>query len=91
VDEKDIEPHGPVGNITERNNNGFSSHDFQKTDEAHEYRRAIGHPLRSEWRAIKTQRLHVTKTDTLIFSIPANRLRDMLDERMMLPALEAGS
>ncbi len=53
VEEKDIEPHVPVWDKTERKNNSFSSNDFHWNEEAEEYRCPAGNPLRSEWRAFK--------------------------------------
>lgn len=67
VDEKDIEPHVPVWDKTERKNESLSISDFQWSEEAQEYRCPTGHALRSEWRAFKNQRSHVTKADTIIF------------------------
>jgi hypothetical protein len=56
VDEKDIEPHVPVLDKTERKNESLSISDFQWNEEVHEYRCPTGHALRSEWRAFKNQR-----------------------------------
>ncbi|CAI9000432.1 transposase [Pseudomonas sp. IT-P218] len=67
VDEKEIEPHVPVWDKTERKNESISISDFQWREEAQEYRCPTGHALRSEWRAFKNQRSHVTKADTIIF------------------------
>jgi hypothetical protein len=67
VNEKDIEPHVPVWDKTERKNESLSISDFQWNEEAQEYRCPTGHALRSEWRAFKNQRSHVTKADTIIF------------------------
>lgn len=67
VNEKDIEPHVPVWDKTERKNESLSISDFQWSEGAQEYRRPTGHALRSEWRAFKNQRSHVTKADTIIF------------------------
>ncbi|KPW91923.1 Transposase [Pseudomonas amygdali pv. photiniae] len=67
VNEKDIEPHVPVWDKTERKNESLSISDFQWSEEAQEYRCPTGHALRSEWRAFKNQRSHVTKADTIIF------------------------
>ena len=67
VDEKDIEPHVPVWDKTERKNESFSISDFQWNEEVHEYRCPTGHALRSEWRAFKNRRSHVTKANTIIF------------------------
>jgi hypothetical protein len=67
VEEKDIEPHVPVWDKTERKNDSFSSNDFHWNEEAEEYRCPAGTPLRSEWRAFKNERSHVTKANTIIF------------------------
>jgi len=45
----------------------FSSNDFHWNEEAEEYRCPAGNPLRSEWRAFKNERSHVTKANTIIF------------------------
>lgn len=67
VEEKDIEPHVPMWDKTERKNDSFSSNDFHWNEEAEEYRCPAGNPLRSEWRAFKNERSHVTKANTIIF------------------------
>lgn len=65
--EKDPEPHVPVWDKTERQNETFSSNDFHWNEEIGEYRCLAGRPLRSEWRAFKRQRSHVTKANTVIY------------------------
>ncbi len=67
VEEKDIEPHVPVWDKTERKNDSFSSNDFHWNEEAEEYRCPAGNALRREWRAFKNERSHVTKANTIIF------------------------
>jgi transposase len=67
VNEKGIEPHVPVWDRTQRNDETLSSSDFQWNDRADEYRCPQGHALRSEWRAFKNPRTHVTKADTIIY------------------------
>jgi transposase len=67
VDEKGIEPHVPVWDRTQRNDETLSSSDFQWNDQADEYRCPQGHALRSEWRAFANPRTHVTKADTIIY------------------------
>ena len=67
VEEKDIEPHVPVWDKTERKNDSFSSNDFHWNEETEEYRCPAGNALRSEWRAFKNERSHVTKANTIIF------------------------
>lgn len=60
VHEKDIEPHVPGWDKTERKSDSLSSSDFQWDEEPQEYRCPTGHALRSEWRAFRNQRSHVT-------------------------------
>ncbi len=67
VEEKNIKPHVPVWDKTERKNDSFSSNDFHWNEEAEEYRCPAGNVLRSEWRAFKNERSHVTKANTIIF------------------------
>jgi len=67
VDEKQIEPHVPVWDMTQRNDATLSSSDFQWDEQADEYRCPQGRPLRSQWRAFKKLRTHVTKADTIIY------------------------
>ena len=67
VEEKDIEPHVPVWDKTERKNDSFSSNNFHWNEEAEEYLCPAGNALRSEWRAFKNERSHVTKANTIIF------------------------
>lgn len=67
VEEKQIEPHVPVWDKTQRNDETLSSSDFQWDAQADEYRCPQGHVLRSQWRAFKNLRSHVTKADTIIY------------------------
>ena len=67
VDEKGIEPHIPVWDKTQRQDDTLSSSDFQWDEAANEYRCPEGHALRSERRAFKTARSHVTQADTIIY------------------------
>ena len=67
VDEKQIEPHVPVWDMTQRNDETLSSSEFQWDEQADEYRCPQGRPLRSQWRAFKKLRTHVTKADTIIY------------------------
>ena len=67
VDEKHIEPHVPVWDMTQRNDETLSSSDFQWDEQADEYRCPEGHVLRSQWRPFKNLRTHVTKADTIIY------------------------
>jgi hypothetical protein len=67
VEDKGIEPHVPVWDRTQRNDETLSSSEFQWNDQADEYRCPQGHALRSEWRAFKNARTHVTKANTIIY------------------------
>jgi hypothetical protein len=67
VHEKAIEPHVPVWDKTHRNDETLSSSDFQWDEQADEYRCPQGHALRSQWRAFKNPRTHVTKAATIIY------------------------
>jgi transposase len=67
VEEKQIEPHVPVCDKTQRNDETLSSSDFRWDEQADEYRCPQGHVLRSQWRAFKNLRTHITKADTIIY------------------------
>ena len=67
VDEKQIEPHVPVWDKTQRDDETLSSSDFQWDAQADEYRCPQGRVLRSQWRPFKNLRTHVTKADTIIY------------------------
>jgi hypothetical protein len=67
VDEKQIAPHIPVWDKTQRNDETLSSSDFHWDEQADEYRCPQGQVLRRQWRAFKILRTHVTKADTIIY------------------------
>jgi transposase len=67
VEDKGIEPHVPVWEKTERADGTFSVTDFHWDEQANEYRCPRGEPLRSEWRAFKRPRSHITQADTIIY------------------------
>ncbi len=67
VDEKAIEPHVPVWDKTQRQDETLSSSDFRWDEQADEYRCPQGHALRSQWRAFKNLRTHITKANTIIY------------------------
>ena len=67
VDEKQIEPHVPVWDKTQRTDDTLSSSDFQWDEQRDEYRCPQGYALRSEWRPFTTARTHITKDDTIIY------------------------
>ena len=65
VNEKQIAPHIPVWDKSERDDDTLTSKDFQWNAEAGEYRCPQGKPLRSDWRPFKKQRTHITKDNTI--------------------------
>ena len=67
VDDKQIEPHIPVWDKSERDDGTFSNSDFRWDEHAGEYRCPQGRPLRNEWRPFSNPRTHVTKADTIIY------------------------
>jgi len=67
VNDKAIEPHVPVWDKTQRKDETLSSSDFHWDEQAGEYRCLQGHALRSQWRAFKNLRTHLTKADTIIY------------------------
>jgi len=67
VETKGIEPHVPVWDKTQRDDQTLSSSDFRWDEDANEYRCPQGNALRSAWRAFKQLRTHVTKADTVIY------------------------
>src|SRR6516164_2516040 len=67
LQEKQIEPHIPVWDKSERDDGTFSTSDFVWDEQADEYRCPQGHPLRREWRPFSKPRTHITKADTIIY------------------------
>lgn len=67
VNDKAIEPHVPVWDKTQRKDETLSSSDFRWDEQSGEYRCPQGHALRSQWRAFKNLRTHLTKADTIIY------------------------
>jgi transposase len=67
VDEKQIEPHVSVWDKTQRNDETLSNSEFLWDEQAGEYCCPQGRALRSQWRAFKNLRTHVTKDDTIIY------------------------
>ena len=68
VDEKQIEPHVPVCDKSERKDGTYSNSDFSWDEQANEYRCPEGHALRSEWRTFKKPRSRITKADTVLYT-----------------------
>ena len=67
VNDKAIEPHVPVCDKTQRNDETLSSSHFQWNEQADEYRCPQGNVLRSQRRAFKILRTHITKAGTIIY------------------------
>ena len=67
VEEKNIEPHVPVWDKTERKDDSFSSNDFRWHPEDDEYRCPADKPLRNGWRTFSQRRSKVTKANTIIY------------------------
>jgi transposase len=67
VETKQIEPHIPVWDKSERTDGTISHSDFVWDKAADEYRCPRGRPLRREWRAFTNPRTHITKADTIIY------------------------
>src|SRR6267154_1382540 len=67
VDTKQIEPHIPVWDKSERTDGSISSSEFVWDEAADEYRCPEGRPLRREWRAYSNPRTHITKAETIIY------------------------
>lgn len=67
VDEKQIAPHVPVWDKSERQDGTFSRSDFEWREQEDEYRCPAGKPLRREWRSFKRPRTHITQADTIIY------------------------
>lgn len=67
VKEKEIAPHVPVWDKTQRKDGTISSSEFTWNEQANEYRCPEGATLRSEQRNFTRPRDHVTKADTIIY------------------------
>ena len=65
VDEKQIAPHVPVWDKTNRNDGTFSHSDFAWNAQTNEYRCPAGKALRCNWRPFKNPRTYITKADTI--------------------------
>ena len=79
VDEKTTEPHLPVWDKTQRNDQTLSSSNFQWDAQADAYCCPQGQLLRKEERASKNLRTHGTKADTIIYASSQGRLRGLTD------------
>jgi transposase len=68
VNDKQIEPHIPVWDKSERADGTFSHSDFTWDERADEYRCPGNKPLRREWRAFSKPRTHITKAGTINYT-----------------------
>ena len=67
VNDKQIEPHVPVWDKTQRKDATLSISDFPWNEQANEYRCPEGHALQINRRPFKNPRTHITQEDTLIY------------------------
>jgi hypothetical protein len=67
VNEKQIEPHVPVWDHSQRTNETVPSSDFKWDEQRNEYRCPQGYALRTDWRPFKILRTHITKEDSIIY------------------------
>lgn len=67
VEQKGIEPHVPVWDKTQRDDDTLSSSDFEWNEQSNEYRCPQGHALRSDWLAFTNPRTRITSADTVIY------------------------
>jgi transposase len=67
VNEKAIQPHVPVWDRTQRDDETLSSSDFQWDEQADEYRCPQGKALRKQRRTFKNLRTHIPKAGTIIY------------------------
>ena len=67
VGEKQIEPHIPLWDKSQRTDDSLSSSAFRWDAVRQEYRCPQGYALRSEWRLFTRPRTHITKADTIVY------------------------
>ena len=67
VETKQIEPHIPVWDKSDRADGTIASSDFVWNEAADEYRCPHGCSLRREWRAFSKPRTHITKAETIVY------------------------
>jgi transposase len=67
VKDKAIDPHVPVWDKTQRQDETLSSSEFQWDEQADQYRCPQGHALRSQWRPFKILRSRITQANTIIY------------------------
>ncbi len=67
VKDKAIEPHVPVWDKTQRQDETLSSSEFHWDEQADQYRCPQGHALRSQWRPFKILRSRITQANTILY------------------------
>lgn len=67
VETKQIEPHIPVRDKSDRSDGTISSSEFVWDEAADEYRCPKGRSLHREWRPFSNPRTHITKAHTIIY------------------------
>jgi hypothetical protein len=67
VEKKGIEPHVPVWDKSERQDDTFPSSDFRWDREANEYRCPVGKALKHNRRPFKRPRTRITQADTIVY------------------------
>ena len=72
IEEKQIEPHVPVWDKSERSDGTFSRSDFEWLEDENVYQCPGGKVLRSDRRKLQQPRSHVTKADTIIYRSSAH-------------------
>ena len=68
VKDKQIEPHIPVWDKSEREDGTFSNSAFTWNAPADEYRCPQAHPLRRQWRPFTNPRTHITQANTILYT-----------------------
>ena len=76
IEEKQIEPHVPVWDKSERSDGTFSRSDFEWHEDESVYHCPGGKVLRSDRRKLQQPRSHVTKADTIIYRSSAHDCKD---------------
>lgn len=76
VEEKQIEPHVPVWDKSERTDGTFSRSDFAWNEQEKEYRCPAGKVMRADRRKLSALRATITKDDTIIYRASTHDCRN---------------
>jgi transposase len=76
VEEKQIEPHVPVWDKSERTDGTFSRSDFTWNEQEKEYRCPAGKVMRADRRKLSALRATITKDDTIIYRASTHDCRN---------------